>query len=305
MEEDQERRNQRPLRKNRTAQSSRVIALFVVLLGFSLAHAAEVKEKRPIDGIADNSFLIEEAYNQEAGVVQHIFTAQYGAERDKKPRQHGWTFSFTQEWPILSELHQFSYTIPSSHIRMGGESQSGIGDVLLNYRLQALDESESLPAFAPRFSLILPTGSRDEGTGSGVVGYQWNLPVSKKVGPRLAFHANAGLTYLPDARARLDEDLSPRRSLVSYNLGASGIFALSSRAHLMVEWVGHFEASINDAGRKKRDFISTISPGIRAAAIDGDGLQVVLGLAAPIGLTRPADNYGVFLYLSVEHNFLE
>jgi hypothetical protein len=73
----------------------------------------------------------------------------------------------------------------------------------------------------------------------------------------------------------------------------------------MVEWVGHFEASINDAGRKKRDFISTISPGIRAAAIDSDGLQVVLGLAAPIGLTRPADNYGVFLYLSVEHNFLE
>ena len=60
MEEGQERRNQRPLRKNRTAQSSLVIALFVVLLGFSLAHAVEVKEKRPIDGIADNSFLIEE-----------------------------------------------------------------------------------------------------------------------------------------------------------------------------------------------------------------------------------------------------
>jgi len=76
MEEGQERRNQRPLRKNRTAQSSLVIALFVVLLGFSLAHAVEVKEKRPIDGIADNSFLIEEAYNQEAGVVQHIFTVQ-------------------------------------------------------------------------------------------------------------------------------------------------------------------------------------------------------------------------------------
>lgn len=267
--------------------------------------AAEAAESRPIDGIADNSFLIEEAYNQEPGVVQHIFTAQYGAERDKKPREHGWTFSFTQEWPIFSELHQFSYTIPSSHIRGGGESQSGIGDILLNYRLQALEESESLPAFAPRFSLILPTGSRDEGTGSGAFGYQWNLPVSKKVGSRLAFHANGGLSYLPQARARLDEGLSPERSLVSYNLGASGIFALSPRAHLMMEWVGNFAASINDQGKKKRDFISAISPGVRVAAIDGDDLQVVLGLAAPIGLTRPTNDYGVFLYLSLEHKFLK
>ncbi|MBI4526310.1 MAG: transporter [Deltaproteobacteria bacterium] len=304
MKERQERWNQRPQRTNGPARLSQGLALLSVLLWFSFAHAADVKEKRPIDGIADNSFLIEEAYNQEPGVVQHIFTAQYGAERDKKPRERGWNFSFTQEWPIFSELHQFSYTIPSSHIHGGGESQSGIGDILLNYRLQALDESESLPAFAPRFSLVLPTGSRDEGTGSGVVGYQWNLPVSKKVGSRLAFHANAGLTYLPGARARLDQGLSPKRSLVSYSLGMSGIFALTTRAHLMMEWVGVFEASINDRGRKKRDFISAISPGIRAAVIDEEDLQVVLGLAAPIGLTRPADEYGVFLYVSVEHNFL-
>lgn len=38
--------------------------------------------------------------------------------------------------------------------------------------------------------------------------------------------------------------------------------------------------------------------------IDGDDLQVVLGLAAPIGLTRPTNDYSVFLYLSVEHNFV-
>ena len=34
---------------------------------------ARAAEERPIDVIEDNSFLIEEAYNQEAGVVQHIF----------------------------------------------------------------------------------------------------------------------------------------------------------------------------------------------------------------------------------------
>ena len=31
--------------------------------------------ERNVDGIMDNSFLVEEAYNQEKGVVQHIMTA--------------------------------------------------------------------------------------------------------------------------------------------------------------------------------------------------------------------------------------
>jgi hypothetical protein len=33
---------------------------------------AEEDDKRPAAAIQDNSFLIEEAYNQEEGVVQHI-----------------------------------------------------------------------------------------------------------------------------------------------------------------------------------------------------------------------------------------
>ena len=59
-------------------------------------------------GIQDNSFLVEEAYNQEPGVVQHIFNLPIlfaGHEKDISP-------SFTQEWPIFSQTHQFSYTIP-------------------------------------------------------------------------------------------------------------------------------------------------------------------------------------------------
>ena len=52
------------------------------------------------------------------------------------------------------------------------------------------------PAFAPRFSLILPTGNREKGTGNNVVGYQWNLPFSKKITDRVCAHANLGATYL-------------------------------------------------------------------------------------------------------------
>ena len=280
------------------------MALLLTFLSASLSWAAEVKEQLPIDGISDNSFLIEEAYNQEPGVVQHIFTAQYGVQRDQKPKSHGWSFNFTQEWPLFSQDHQFSYTIPSFAMR-DGDRQAGVGDILLNYRYQALEEGDDLPAFAPRFSLILPTGNRDQGLGNGVVGYQWSLPFSKKMGSLFAMHFNAGLTYLPRVRAQLDTGLSPRRSLVSYNLGASVIFALSSRAHLMLEWVGNFGQDINDRGKKRSDFSSLLSPGVRVAAFNSEDMQIVVGAAAPIGLTRAAPDFGAFLYFSIEHKFVK
>jgi hypothetical protein len=273
-----------------------LVSAVVICLGLSAAWATE---ERPIDVIEDNSFLIEEAYNQEAGVVQHIFNAVYTNDS----RHRGWSFSFTQEWPIFSQDHQFSYTIPSYRIVEGADRVYGVGDILLNYRYQALAEGEVLPAFAPRFSLILPTGSRDRGTGNNVVGYQWNLPFSKKVASRFAMHANFGLTYLPRVRAPMAAgQLSPRRSLVSYNIGASGIFALLPRLHLMLEWVGSFDEGINDAGRSERAFKPTISPGLRAAVINEEKLQVVVGAAAPVGLNRKADNHGAFVYLSIEHD---
>jgi hypothetical protein len=259
-------------------------------------------DKRPIDVIEDNSFLIEEAYNQEPGVVQHIFTATF----DNDSRHSGWSFSFTQEWPVFSQHHQFSYTVPSYHLIDGADRIYGVGDIMLNYRYQALEEDELKAALAPRFSLILPTGSRERGTGDGVVGYQWALPVSKKLGSRFAMHANFGLTYLPRVRARLGGstgELSPARSLVSYSVGASGIFALLPRLHLVLEWIGEFEASINDAGKRMREFQPVLAPGFRAAVVNEEKLEIVLGAATPVGLNRKADNYGAFLYLSVEHNF--
>jgi len=280
------------------ATTAWVSAMFV-FLGFFVVQAVE---KRPIDIIEDNSFLIEEAYNQEPGVVQHIFNAAYNNDS----RGRGWSFSFTQEWPVFSQDHQFSYTVPSYHFIDGADRIYGVGDILLNYRYQALEEDELKPAFAPRFSLILPTGSRDRGTGNGVVGYQWNLPFSKKLASRFAAHANFGLTYLPHVRARLDgstRPLSPKRSLVSYNVGASGIVAVLPRFHLMLEWIGEFEQSIDDSGRPARDFKPVISPGFRTAVVNEEKLQIVVGAAMPVGLTRKADNHGAFLYLSIEHDF--
>src|SRR5206468_7864303 len=92
-----------------------VAAIFLVS-GLTVVASAQ---QQPIEVIEDNSFLIEEAYNQEPGVVQHIFQAVYSND----PRQRGWAFAFTQEWPIYGQDHQFSYTILAYHLINEDERQ--------------------------------------------------------------------------------------------------------------------------------------------------------------------------------------
>jgi len=276
-----------------------IFGFWLAVLTLFSGVTARAAERRPIDGFEDNGFLVEEAYNQDRGEVQHTLNAVYTNDF----RRRGWSFTFEQEWWLFTEDHQVAVSIPFSHLREEGEKQRGVGDILIEYRYQLLEEGPNIPAVAPQFTLILPTGNRDKGTGNGVVGYEWSIAASKKVASRLALHANLGLTFLPKVRVPLDDDqrLSPKRSLVSYDVGASVVFALSSDIHMLLEWVGEFEEEINDKGKKERAFKALLSPGIRAAVINKDDLQTVLGVGIPIGVTGPADSYGIFLYFSVEH----
>lgn len=263
------------------------ITAVLVAICSNAMHAAD----RPIDGMMDNSFFIEEAYNQEPGVVQHIFTGFYHAHGAD---ERGWDFSFTQEWPVFSQTHQFSYTVPYSFAKSGGHWRDGVGDVLLNYRFQAFFDEKTLRAFAPRVSLVLPTGA--EAFSDNTLGYQINLPFSTTIGDRWFVHLNAGSTWLPDAESAGGRDLR------HYNLGASAIYALTSDLHLMLEWTGGWKARIETRGH---DFEALISPGVRKAFNLRGGTQVVLGVAAPIGITRAAPDFGVFLYASFEHPFVK
>jgi hypothetical protein len=58
---------------------STILRLCWILYVFPGEHCeAQEKPKRPIDGIMDNSFFLEEAYNQDEEVVLHIFSGLYG-----------------------------------------------------------------------------------------------------------------------------------------------------------------------------------------------------------------------------------
>ena len=244
-------------------------SLFTVLVLLAAVPSAASSQAAHI---ADNSFLVEEAYNQEAGVVQHIGTfsrLQGGAARD---------FGFTQEWPFRSIRHQLSYTVPVLHADGSG---TGLGDVMLNYRYQLAGDGEVPLHVAPRFSLILPTGSEDEGRGTGSVGAQAALPVSYVLSDALATHWNAGLTLDGESG-----DVDP-------NLGASAIWRIHRSVNLMLETVW-------ESGR---DDVVLLNPGVRWAFDFDSGLQIVPGIGVPIGAGPSHGERDVFLYLSFEHPF--
>jgi hypothetical protein len=262
-----------------------------VVLVAAVAPQLSIAQKGP-PTIQDNSFLIEEAYNQERGVVQHINTFMYLAD------SHDWLYTFTQEWPMPhDEKQQLSYTLMV--VRPGDVGRAGFGDTTLNYRYQLVGNGKSRVAFAPRLSVIFPTGDSRLEHGFGATGIQTNLPLSVVLNRKLVTHWNAGATFVPNAQGPAGN----RASTSAYNLGQSFIWLIHPQVNLMLETV--FSSAQEVVGKDRTIWENTflLSPGIRWAYNFKNGLQIVPGIAVPVGLGPRAGEKGVFLYLSFEHPF--
>ena len=257
--------------------------LIGILFGVAQAAAPQTGSSRPWV-ITDNSFLVEEAFNQEPKIYQNIFN--WSRTRDV------WQMTFTQEWPVPAIRHQLSYTLVYS----GVDNVDRFGDMLANYRLQVLEEGPGRPAFSPRVSLILPTGSRD--IGAHQTGVQVNLPFSKQ-DKDFYFHWNAGFTWLPEAKAAGTGDA--HANLMSPFLAGSTIYRLRPMINLMLEHLVIFNQSF-DGVETSRATLYTLSPGVRGGWNVGEG-QIILGLAAPTTWGGGETDTGLFLYFSYELPF--
>lgn len=249
----------------------------------------------PPPAIADNSFLIEEAYNQEHGVMQHISTFR------KAIRGEGWEYSFTQEWPWNpAPKSQLSYTLFAVSGGVPGAG-GGMGDILLNYRYQLLGEGDEAVWFSPRASLLVPSGDSRRGRGAGGVGMQFNLPVSWQVADKWVTHWNAGATIVPRAKNALGD----KAGTVGYFLGQSFIYQASPVFNVMLETVMDHGQSVVAPDRAAWERVSvTLNPGFRWAHNFASGLQIVPGIAFPVEVSNSGrGNWGIFLYLSFEHPF--
>jgi len=259
-----------------------VLAVFAIVWVTAAAGAQQVAPTAPDPArkfeIEDNSFLVEEAFNQEQGIYQNIF----GFIRSRGE----WQLAFTQEWPMGGQAHQVSYTIP-----FGGYGvANGLGDAMLNYRYQVTTETASRPAFSPRITLILPTGGPKRGYDT--LGYQVNLPFSKQRGDWY-LHWNAGFTSYPGVPGPDGTDVS----LFTPHIAASAIWRTRPMVHLMLETL--FESEEDLEGRRS---LFTASPGVRVGHDFGDK-QLVVGAALPLTFSRGDSEAAVLLYLSYELPF--
>lgn len=277
-----------------TLRAAAVAALLLFLAASGTAQTAAPAEPPPPGAapIADNSFLIEEAYNQEHGVVQHINT--FSRQRGGK-----WSYTLTQEWPAPSQRHQLSFTLPVDHAMSPGGSRTGIGDAALNYRWQALGMGETRVALSPRLTLLVSTGSHERGHGSGGVGLQFNLPLSVRLTDHLVTHWNAGTTYTPSARNVSGEEARAR----AVNLGQSVVWLAHPRFNVLLETSWGWSEEVAGPGLARGSTELFLNPGIRWAHNFKSGLQIVPGLAFPIGVGPSKGESAVFLYLSFEHPF--
>jgi hypothetical protein len=254
----------------------------LVIPGLSLKAAAQER-------IRDNLFFLEEAFNQEPGVVQHIQSLQLS------PSTRRFTFSFTQEWPIPDERHQVSFTLP---ILQPGEAQAGLGDILLHCRLQALGVGDkSWLALAPRLSLVLPSGDHRRKTGRGGLGVQMGLPVSMELGTSWAVHVNAGATFTPSAKSAGGR-AEPALDLTT---GLAVVWQPLSWLNPMVELVHQWTQEVLEEGHRRSTTVLAC-PGFRLAINAGPLVQIVSGLSAVLQLWPGEDReLGLIVYLSIEH----
>jgi hypothetical protein len=129
------------------------------------------------------------------------------------------------------------------------------------------------------------------------MGYQLNLPVSYILSEKIVTHYNAGVTLIPGAK----DEFSSKSDQIVYNYGFSVIFLLKSNLNFMLEVAGASITSKSENIPKITSSSLFINPGMRYAFDFKSGLQIVPGIAAPIGLGQSHGEYGLFLYLSFEH----
>jgi hypothetical protein len=271
----------------------RRFSTILALILFATAAFGQTSSTPEPKGIQDNSFLVEEAYNQEDGVIQHISSVQRSIETGS------WVYSETDEWPLRTIKHQLSLTTQATHSGNYKGSGVGWGDTVINYRYQAFGSGETRVAFSPRLSLVTPTGNSALGRGIGGVALQTNLPMSVVVAKNFVTHWNAGATWAPHAK----DDLGQRAGTVGVNLGQSMIWLAKPDFNVMLETVWNSGEGVVGKGKTERVSSIYLNPGVRGAFNFKSGLQIVPGFAVPVGVGPSTGDKGLIFYLSFEHPF--
>ena len=134
----------------------------------------------------------------------------------------------------------------------------------------------------------MPTGQSREGLGTGGVALQVNLPLSWAWGSHLVTHWNAGWTHTYSAR----DEQGDRAGTNAFNLGQSLIWLAHPRFNVMLETAYVRAQAVAGERVTETSDALYLSPGIRWAHNFKNGLQIVPGVAFPIGIGPSQGEHG-------------
>lgn len=252
--------------------------ILVLISCFSFLSLAE-----PVE---DNSFLVEEAYNQDPGVVQFINVYQ------KSNKAKDWNYVFINELPILSRDHQFSYELPYSHVE--STDKTGLGDVKLNYRYEIYGNEKFTTT--GRLSYVTTTGKFEDGLGAGVSSYEASLVTSVKISEKWVQHWNVGASHTPKAKIASGDTADNNRFF--WNL--SNVYLLTDSFNFMLEFASSQKETTTGKNQTEWGSQFIVSPSIRYG-IDIGEWQIVPGLALPSTIgPNPGTENQTLVYLSIE-----
>lgn len=236
--------------------------------------------------IEDNSFLVEEAYNQDPGVVQFINVYQ------KSNKTKDWSYVFINELPILSRAHQFSYEIPYSYLE--STDKTGLGDIKLNYRYEFFGNDTFTTT--GRLSYVTTTGKFEDGLGAGVNTYEASLITSVKINEQWVQHWNVGVAHTPKAKLATGETADNNRFF--WNL--SNVYLITDAFNFMLEFASSQKEATIGQGKTEWSSQFIVSPSLRHGFDVGDW-QFVPGIAMPSTVgANPGTENQTLVYLSIE-----
>jgi len=248
--------------------------------------------------IEDNSFLLDEAFNQDKGVMQFISNFSWS-----NLNSNCMVYSFTHEIPVVNNHHQASYTLQYNFNQPFGKTHySGPGDLILSYSYMAAGKDDRV-MIIPQINLIVPTGDPAKGLGNGGFGGKLGLAITKRFSRTIVTHYNFSETmiYQADYLTTLQsESRKAEKNIKVRTYAASVIWYPTSRLNLMFESVANHLSDTNANGSPLRTWQAIGNPGVRFA-VDLHKAILVSGASFPFTVGGDSlDQPGVFIYLSLE-----
>ncbi|MBB4637330.1 hypothetical protein FHS01_003366 [Longimicrobium terrae] len=233
--------------------------------GLPARPAAARKEDEEFQ-IEVSGLWVEEAYNQEAGVLQQTVRGAAGED--------GWTVEVEQEWPILSERHQLSLEVEA-----GGDGVEAVG---AGYRLLVLGGDDEPLTLSPGIAVEYPMDSGD-------VEFQALLPLAVQVAENWTANALGAVNLTVEEEEKRE-----------WFAGGSLFWRARPYANLIVEAVyTRGDSPFPGDGQVESAYVL---PGVQVAVPVG-GLHLVPGVGVPVGFGPSRGRAGVMLYLSTEVGF--